>query len=699
MFKFMIQSCLLIALQSSALFAQDKKTKETESAIDSISIIENVEQLDEIVVTGQFAPRSLKASVYKINVIGSEKIERKASSDIQSLLNTELGIRMSNDMALGETRFELMGMSGNNIKVLMDGVPIIERGDNKQSLSQIDINTVERIEIVEGPMSVAYGSDALAGVINIITKKPARSSEKNLYEIGIKLREESAGSEYGIFGEDKGVHRENVSGNWAHKGGFSAAAGINRNVSGGWTGDKTGRERQWQPKKQYLTNSALGYMNNKLNLALRFDYVDETIFTPINPLIGNPNEIVDRNFESSRITGQLQADWKLNSNISLNLASSYQNLERRTKTVITNTNTGEKWLSLEESSQDISSNRTVFLRTTAIFKPFKTLSFQPGAEYQRDEAGGDRIKGKPEISDVSFFVSAEYNPFGWMNIRPGVRSIFNSVYKSPPFIPALNTKFALNRDLDLRLSYARGFRAPTLRELYFSFHNANHNIDGNTDLKAEYSENFTGSFVWRIINNENIRLTSTLSGFYNHFKDRITIVPDENDPTHNIYDNLSRYKTTGGTLENALMLGKFQATINYSHIGRYNAYVEDESYSDRDLEQFRFSPEISSSLSYFWEKTRINFSLFYKYTGARKEYATNSNNELTLMGYEAFHWADFTIDKKFGKYLRLEGGIKNLFNITTITNSAGGGHGSTGTSVFIGCGRSFFLGLQVKINN
>ena len=64
-----------------------------------------------------------------------------------------------------------MGMSGNNVKILLDGIPLIDRGATKQSLSQLDVNSIERVEIVEGPMSVVYGTDALAGVINIITKR------------------------------------------------------------------------------------------------------------------------------------------------------------------------------------------------------------------------------------------------------------------------------------------------------------------------------------------------------------------------------------------------------------------------------------------------------------------------------------------------------------------------------------------------
>ncbi|MCH5715152.1 TonB-dependent receptor plug domain-containing protein [Niabella hibiscisoli] len=128
--------------------------------------------LEEVTVsTGQYAPQSLKKSVYKIKVITAEQIKARAALNLIQVLNMEPGIRFSNDNTLGVTDIQLMGMTGRSIKILLDGVPVADRNDTRESLNQIDIQTIERIEIVEGPMSVIYGSDALAGVINIITKK------------------------------------------------------------------------------------------------------------------------------------------------------------------------------------------------------------------------------------------------------------------------------------------------------------------------------------------------------------------------------------------------------------------------------------------------------------------------------------------------------------------------------------------------
>src|SRR5690554_7958706 len=108
--------------------------------------------LEEVVVTGQFEPQSIKNSVYKVRTISSEQIRLRASTSVENILNTQLGMRFSNDLTLGESDIQLMGMSGQNVKVLVDGIPLVDRGATKQSLSQIDVNNIERIEVVEGPM-------------------------------------------------------------------------------------------------------------------------------------------------------------------------------------------------------------------------------------------------------------------------------------------------------------------------------------------------------------------------------------------------------------------------------------------------------------------------------------------------------------------------------------------------------------------
>src|SRR5690606_1130090 len=163
---------------------------------------------------------------------------------------------------------------------------------------------------------------------------------------------------------------------------------------------------------------------------------------------------------------------------------------------------------------------------------------------------GERIKDRPTIYDYAFFISSEFRPLSWLNIRPGFRFIKNSVYDAPPVIPSVNTKFILNNSFDLRAAYARGFRSPALRELYFTFFDANHSMKGNENLRDEYSNSFNAYLTWERKKRSELKITSTIGGFYNDFNNQITVSTDLENSSVNTYINIDKFRTAGTTLEN-----------------------------------------------------------------------------------------------------------------------------------------------------
>ncbi|MCC6769475.1 MAG: TonB-dependent receptor plug domain-containing protein, partial [Bacteroidia bacterium] len=126
--------------------------------------------IDTVVVTAQYAPGSVENAVHKVKVIGQEKIESMGAQNLRDVLSNEMNIRLSQDNILG-SNMSIQGISGQNVKIMVDGVPVSGRLNGSIDLSQINLYNVERIEIVDGPLSVNYGTDALAGTVNIITKK------------------------------------------------------------------------------------------------------------------------------------------------------------------------------------------------------------------------------------------------------------------------------------------------------------------------------------------------------------------------------------------------------------------------------------------------------------------------------------------------------------------------------------------------
>jgi len=685
----------------SGLYTLDKTidlATDKDYELPLVQLKEKLHELNEVVVTAQYGPQSLKNSVYNIRTISAEKIRLRGATNVQQILNTELGFRFSNDLTLGTTDVELMGMSGRNIKILLDGVPMVDRSDSRESLNQIDVNTVERIEIVEGPVSVVYGTDALAGVINIITK----NAGKSLLNISARVQEETAGDEYAAL-TGNGVHNQNINASWQHKS-WSALAGITHNEFGGWNlAPKTATiaevnaiPNRWKPKEQYLANTKIGYRNDNFNIWYRLDGLKEDIETRGGINLNNfKGEF--QTYSTKRYTQQLQSEIKLSAKLQLTAIAGYTDLQRATKTLIHDFTNNSQVLSAEAGKQDIAKFNATIFRTTAQYFAGTMLSFQPGFEFNRDAASGQRIKGAPVINDYAFFASAEVKPSNAINIRPGVRFIKNSVYDAPTAIPSLNTKFTVSKNLDLRLSYARGFRAPALRELYYDFFDASHSIMGNENLQAEHSNSFNASLAWAGIKQDGLQFRTNVSGFYNIFNNRIEFGMDPINPTITTYINVSKYKTTGGTLDNTLILQNFQANVGMSYIGRYNSLGENQP--ALELPEFVWAPEVTTNLSYTFTKINGNISLFYKYAGARPSYQVSTVNDVPtarLVKVGAFSWADLMLNKTIYKNITINAGVKNLLDVTQLTNTStasGGAHSTGGASVPHSYGRSYVLGL------
>ncbi|WP_443938948.1 TonB-dependent receptor plug domain-containing protein [Pedobacter sp. MW01-1-1] len=658
--------------------------------------------LEDVVVTGQYEPQSLRKSVYNVRVINDTRIRLSAANNVQQVLNTELGFRFSNDLTLGTTDVQLMGMSGRNVKILLDGVPMVDRSDTRESLNQIDINTIERIEIVEGPMSVVYGSDALAGVINIITKK----NGKSMLNVSARLQEETVGNEYNFL-NGAGNHVQNLGLAYQNKG-WSASIGGTHNEFGGWNvpakattiDEVSAISNYWKPKEQWMGNAKLGYRTKNFNIWYRFDGLDEVIDSRTGM---NPNNYKERSqsYTTNRYSQQLQSELRINSKLQLNGILSYSDLARKTETKIYDYTTGVSALTDGAGEQDVAKFNNTLFRATAQYVISPIASIQPGIEYSRDAASGARINGSPVIQDYAFFVSSEINLTKSLQIRPGLRFIKNSIYDAPPVIPSLNAKIVLSEQVDFRLGYAKGFRAPALRELYYDFIDASHKILGNPNLKAEESNSFNGSFAWNPLSRKDIHFRSTLTGFYNQFKNRIEFGQDPVDNSITTLINISTYKTTGGTLDNTLKYKNLHANLGISYIGRYNQIYENDSF---DVPQFVWATEVTSTLSYLFTKLNASVSLFYKYTGSLPAYQLQSSNNVAsaqLVKTGSFNWADLMLNKTFYKYFALNMGIKNLFNVTQLSNTgtaSGGAHSTGGGAVPYANGRSYVLGLSFNWN-
>lgn len=661
--------------------------------------------LHEVVVTGEFSAQSLRNSVYRTRIIDSETIRLRAATNIQQVLSTELGFRFSNDMTLGTTDIELMGMSGRNVKILLDGVPMVDRNDARESLGQIDIHTVERIEIVEGPLSVSYGSDALAGVINIITKGPGKQN----WNLNAGVQEETVGKEYQPFGSE-GLHLQHVNGSWQQKG-WSVMGGLSHQDFTGFqqasptaTAEQVAADNnRWKPKEQWLAHGRMGYRNQGMNVWYRADYTNELISSKgaLNP---NTYKSLNQEYITDRWTHQVQGDFRLADHLQLNGMLSYTDLKRATKSFIHDFTNGSDIASTGQAEQDIAKFNSLNFRSALVYKITPAFSLQPGLQWSRDAADGSRIKGSPVIHDYSLFVSGEWKLTEALLLRPGLRFTENSVYDAPPVIPSLNVKLSLSPVYDLRFGYAKGFRAPALRELYYDFIDASHTIIGNSELKAEQSDSFNASITLNGAENAAVQTRVVLTGFYNHFRNRIDYGVSLDNPQVTTLINIDQYKTGGGTLDGMARWKNFQAALGFSVIGTYNKYAAmADQYGDSPA--FLWSPELNANVAYTMPKLDLTANFSGKFTGARSVYVlatAGAVEQAQLSRTGSFFYGDFMLTKKLLKGLNLNAGVKNLFDVTTLRNSGGntGAAHSTGSGpIPYQYGRSYVLGLNYNISN
>ncbi len=656
--------------------------------------------LDEVVVTGQARATRVSESVRSVRVLDAKRIEEQGAVNLKDLLTYDPTIRINEDAILG-SQISLQGLSGSKVKILIDGVPIIGRIDGNIDLSQINLNDIDRVEIVEGPMAVQYGTDAMAGTINLITKSKAVS--KTTVQVN---------------GYYETVGRYNIDGNVSiPMGKWQAGVGLGRYFFDGYDADESRRNVQWNPKEQYFANASVQRRFNKVLVRYRTDFFDERIsnlgnvgsidslITPVDTGAWKYPRSLDDEFSTLRFNNALFADYYPSSDKKVKVFVAYNYYQRIKTTVVKNLNTGEEILFAGDGAQDTSIFTTLSSRMfyQHDWKP-KKFSYQFGYDFEYEVNKGRRLQNEFEnITNIAVFSTAEYQPVKSLNIQPGLRYAYNNRFEAP-LIGSLAARYQMNEKWILRGSFGQGFRAPSLKELYYTFVDENHNILGNENLQAEASNNYQLSLQYAS-NYKRLTVETNLSGFFNDINNEIRMVsvetPDDDDPRGLFrYENIAQTQTTGGTLSIKGIRENLQFETSFTTIGVKNELAFDQSAQSEGLDGFNFYPQIGFNVNYTITKWKLRPAVFINYTGQRTDLILDANSDLTNTVFDAYTMADVTLQKSFLKdKIRLTLGAKNLFNVTNINASVSshGAHSTGDISIPLSYGTSFFTRLQIDL--
>lgn len=676
-----------------------KKVLLEPNGVTKIALKEIPNDLEEFVVTGEYEKTSTTNSVQKVRILDQKRIQAQGAVNLKDLLANELNVRINQDNILG-AGLSLQGISGQNIKILMDGVPVVGRVNGNIDLTQLNLNNIERVEIIEGPMSVVYGTDALGGVINLISKKPSKAN------FGANLQ---------TYVESVGQFNVNASAS-IKKNAHAFKVGIGRNYFDGFTSEEYyntvikpaitneayasyyERKQQWLPKEQRFADLNYTYSLKNGDISYQGSLFNEMVSNKGLPTITSYDAYAfDDYYETQRLNNYVFINLRFKSKANLNLTQALSLFDRQKSVYRKNlVNMSETLIPVEDDQSSIQFANVNFRGTYSTTQHAK-LNYQLGYDIVYEKGSGDRMEGNPEIIDAATFLSMEYKPINRLKIMPAARIAYNSRF-DVPIVPSLNVKYDLNAAWSVRASYGNGFRAPSIKELNLFFFDFNHSIQGNQNLKAENSHNFNMVANARKVMTKHI-ITFEPSVFFNHIYNMISlaIVDANTNPPLYSYVNIETYKTYGLNLQAEWKYNALSVTGGYTYAGRYNiAYTQNPS-----INQFSYTPEYRLNVGYKIPKILLNANLFYKYNGALPGYMLSGNNEVIQTLIDPYQLMDATVSKSFLKNkLQLYGGVKNIFNITNINNTgnAGSVH-SAGGSMPVSWGRSFFIQMTINLQS
>lgn len=637
----------------------------------TLFLVPAVLNMSEVVITGQFRPEKADKSIYKINVINSRQIERKAATNLTDLLSSESNMQITQGGVLG-TSLSLQGLSGENVKFLVDGVPVVGRLNGNIDMNQLNLYNVDHVEIIEGPMSVIYGSNAIAGVVNIITKENKSSSLTAFANAYI---------------ESVGVYNFNAGGSVRRKNN-NISLDLSRNFFDGYTTNDTVRSMQWKPRLQYNADAYYLYSGSKTRLKLSMQYFDEMIQDKGNLISPYFETAIDNYFHTVRQTSKIETSYTISQKRQISMVGAYSTYNRKLEVYYNDLTIPEK----QKAGGDTTAVGSYLLRAWYNRDyPEQKLNYQVGFDGNLERNEGQRIAGgSQQIGDYAGFLSLKYDPTKKITIQPGARYTYNTKYKAP-IVYSFNIKYGVTPNTAIRTTYARGFRAPSIKELYLDFVDINHNLHGNPDLKAEYSNNVNLNFSY---NRETPKafLNTELGFFYNYVDNMIWLFQVGNDITTYTYGNVSKFISQGIQANTTISFyPKLTIKAGLSHVGRKFP----ENTADLSDKKFHYSTDLNAMATYNFEKYNTSVTANYKFTGRFPQLTpdgTFANDYIS--GYSNL---DVSIMKSFlqNKFSITAGG-KNLLDVkdvsAAIVNSGAHSGGGDGASR-VAWGRTAFVKL------
>jgi outer membrane cobalamin receptor len=449
-------------------------------------------KLDDVLVTPGKSAQQKRESSASANVITQRDIQTSNALTTEDLIRTTPGITGLSTGSLGETtRFQIRGSKNNHTQVLIEGFKVNDPATQSFDFSDLDIMGFERVEIVKGPQSAAYGSEAMGGVINFRLDRP-KNTQAHFKMVG--------GSQQTIYEHAKlSVAQEN------HSYMFS----VNRLDSKG----DLDNDRFGKTGAQYLSQH--NFNTHQFTLFFMGSQSEKDASVDIDPqnlaLLEDPNRVRTRYFFTGGLNYHTNFKEMLHTNIRLQSMMNQEELNNPT----------DDTRDFSEYYKGRTGRYGAQINQQLTLLPFNTIHW--GVDYQLDKihkniytvAGEDAnppaASDKTHQHEVAYYLMDRLAISDWLYVNGSLR--LHHTKKTPELAPSIGTALWLPTQTKWIGNISKGIRQPSITELYGT--PASH-----TDLDLEKVWSYeTG--LHQYLMNDRIHLSGTL--FYNDYSNIIEL--------------------------------------------------------------------------------------------------------------------------------------------------------------------------------
>lgn len=641
---------------------------------DNLKIVleESPYYLEQIVVTGTRAEQPLKEAAIITRMISEKEISQINPMDVTSILQFELpGLQFGRQHGTGLPTMNFQGGDGSYVLFLVDGEKVSGEGaGNNVDFSRFNVDRIERVEVVKGAMSTLYGSSALGGVINIITKDANRpftadfdsryaSNGEHKYSLsaGTKLSDFSSLSSFSFRKKDP----------------FLA---YDKSPAYHYTQKPDGRidTQVYMPSVLEVTGYELWDFNQKLKYN-----ISERLTAQANVSYYHNKRLAYHKSENNEdLYKDLAANIKLRYTLSeghlLNLSYNFDDFRKNIVSL--------KSDNVNEIYSDL--NNVVNLNYVGDLGENNVLSagFEFASEKLKHYMFAD--SGFRSTTNYVFFIQNEGKYWDKVSLVPGVRFDYHSVYNLN-VTPRLSAMYSLN-DFVFRGGIAAGYRSPSLKELYSDYNMGGlnlFNIVGNPDLKPEKSLQYSASTEFSRSN-----MNASISANYNTYTDRIGLRWQDNAQNKKdlVYYNTNNSATVG--LDFILRWRyDFGLSLNFSY-----SYIQ-ETERVNGLNYFAMRPHsMNLGLRYGFDIGSVESFISFNsmWSSGIRAVVIETTEGVSYADYEPRYRSTLQFGAKLPYGLRANFGIDNIFDFrdSNVSNTI---------AILPEQGRSYVFSLSMNI--